>query len=129
MSLLPPPFDKYDFSGIGNASATAVMALLLANPGTTFLATGVLGKIIYLVLSKIFSALASFGLVILNVGAEQIATAVEKSGFDGSFSNAYTLIDQLNSTGHGLTSEQVTAIDAPVISAFEKFAKLTRTKS
>jgi len=129
MGILPPAAEKYDFTGIGNASAAVIMALLLANPYTSFLTVGLLGKINFKIISWLCSSAASVGLVFLNVGAEQIVTAVDKVGFDGSFDNAFKLIDQINSTGHSLTPAQVAAIDAPVIAQFEKFAKLTRTKS
>lgn len=129
MVSIPPPVTKYDFSGIGNASAAALMAVFLVNPSTTFLTAGIAGKLVYYIASQVFAGLASVGLVFLNVGAEQIATAVSKAGFDGSLDNAYKVMDQLTSSGHGLTAEEVAEIDNPVISQFEKFAKLTRTKS
>ena len=128
MGLLPPSAEKYDFEGIGSASAAGIIALLAANPYTSFLTVGLSGKILYWVLKKFFVALASMGLVLLNVGAEQIATAIDKSGFDGSLDNAYKIIDQLQASGHGLTPEQIKAIDDPVIAQFQRFAKLTRGK-
>lgn len=129
MSLLPAPADKYDFTGIGNASALALMAILAANPATVWLTTGVSGTIFKLVSSKIFSGLASVGVVFLNIGAELVATVVDKAGFDGSMTSSLALVDKIQAAGQTLTPEQISAIDDPVIAQFEKFAKLTRTKS
>lgn len=129
MSLLPPPANKYDFTGIGNASALALMAVLAANPETLWLTTGVTGTIFKLVSSKIFSGLASVGVVFLNIGAELITTVVDKSGFDGSFTSSLKLVDAIQAAGQTMTADQIQAIDGPVIAQFEKFAKLTRSKS
>jgi hypothetical protein len=129
MSLLPPPADKYDFTGIGDASALAVLAILSANPTTAGMTVGVWGTLLKLLLSKLFSALASVGVVFLNVGAELVTTVVLKSDFGGTMDSSLALLSKLQAAGSTLTPEQIKAIDDPVIAAFEKFAKLTRTKS
>lgn len=129
MGILPPSAEKHKLDGIGGASAAAIMAALLANPGTSFLAAGFLGKILYPVLTYVFSALASMGLVLLNLGAENVLGAIEKSNFDGSFESAERLINQIRSTGRELTPEEVKKIDDNVIEQFRKFAKMTRGRA
>lgn len=121
--------DKHDLGGIGDASAALVMAALAANPGTLFLTTGIQGKILFWLLSKAFTKMASVGLVILNVGAENLATAIERSKFDGSFESAERLIEEIRSTGRDMTPEEMSAIDGKVIDQFRKFAKMARKKN
>jgi hypothetical protein len=120
--------EKYDFDGIGAASAAAVMVVLAANPTTAWLTVGFPGKITFWILSSLFNKLASKGVVLLNVGADRLATAVEKSGFDGSWENAYKLMDEIRTVGRDMTLEEITAIDDAVIEKFRRFAKLTRKK-
>ncbi len=128
MSLLPPSSTKHDLSGIGGASAAAIMVVLAANPSTLFLTVGIQGKIIYWILEKIFTRLASSGLVILNVGAEKIDIALDKVHFDGSMDSAEKLIAEIRKTGRELTPEETKAIDEKVFIAFRKFAKISRRK-
>lgn len=125
---MPPNAEKHKLDGMGGASAATILAVLAANPATTFLTTGVLGKILYFVLSKVFTALASMGLVLLNLGAEKVMGAIEKSNYDGSVESAYKLIEEIRSTGRDLTPEEIKAIDDKVIEAFMKFGKMTRRR-
>ncbi len=127
MGLLSPS-DKYKFDGIGSASAAAVMAVLAAEPATAWLTVGIPGKITSAILRMFFSSLASKGVVILNVGAEKLMVALEKSGFDGSIESSYKLIEEIRASGRDLTPEEIKAIDDKVIEQFRKFAKLTRGK-
>ena len=122
------PLVKHKLEGIGAASASAVFAALLSNPTTAALTAGVIGKILYWLLTKFFSALASGGLVLLNVGASRIETMIESSKFDGSWDNAEEFIKAIRDTGRDLTPEEITKIDAPVIDAFRKWASFARKK-
>lgn len=122
------PAGKYSFDGIGAASATIAMAAFATNPATAFLAVGFVGKIVSFVLTKVFSMLASVGLVLLNVGAERIGTIIDQHNFDGSFDTAEKLIDSIRKTGRDLTPEEVKAIDDPVIGAFRKWASFARDR-
>lgn len=128
MSIVPPSAEKHDLDGIGDASASAAIAALAANPSTSFLTAGLSGKILFWILSKFFSALASMGLVVLNVGAEKLSTAISKAGYDGSFESAEKLIEEIRNTGRDLTPEEAKAIDDKVIEAFRKFAVIARKK-
>lgn len=124
--LLPSPKHKLD--GIGGVSAAAAMAALAAFPPTTFLATGFLGRITHFILKRLFTFLASGGLVILNLGAERVLGAIEKSNYDGSWESAQKLIDAIRATGRELTPEEITKIDDGVIAAFRKFGRMTRKR-
>ena len=126
--MLPPSAKKHDFDGIGSASAASVLAVLTANPSTSFLTAGLSGKILFYILKNFFSGLASMGLVILNLGAEKLLGAIEKSNYDGSFESAMNLIDEIRKTGRELTQEEINEIDGEVIVAFRKFAKMTRKR-
>lgn len=128
MPILPPSASKHNLEGIGEASAAAVIAALAANPSTAFLATGLSAKILFFILTKVFSAFASMGLVLLNVGAEKIAVTVEKIDFDGSYESAEAFINEIRNTGRDLTDEEVKKIDDGVIYTFRKFAKIGRKK-
>ena len=66
------PLSKHKLSGIGKATAIMVMASLAANPASLFLTVGVPGQILLFILTKIFTPLASMGLVMLNVGAGRL---------------------------------------------------------
>ena len=77
-------------------------------------------------LTGIFSALASVGLVILNVGAAAVENLIDQHNFDGSFDTAEKLVDSIRQTGKAITPEQAKAIDDPVIAAFRKFASFAR---
>ena len=129
MDILSPSANKYDFDGIGAASASVVFALMAANPATAWLTVGLIpGKIVYYLLSRVFGKFASQGVVILNVGAEKVLVASEKSQFDGTMESSYRLIAEIQATGRDLTDEEMKAIDGPVIEVFRKFARLTRGK-
>ena len=123
------PDQKYRLDGIGGVSASAVMALLAAYPPTSFLTVGIIGKIVYFILKRLFSFLASGGLVILNLGAERLLGAIEKSNYDGSWESAQKLIDSIRATGREMTTEEIIAIDNGVIAAFRKFGKMTRKRA
>jgi hypothetical protein len=122
------PATKYSFSGLGDASATIVLGLLAANPSTTWLATGFVGKVVNVLLSYAFSMAASVGLVLLNVGAERVETMIDQHAFDGSFDSAEKLLEAARQTGHVLTPAEIAAIDGPVIDAFRKFGSFARQK-
>jgi hypothetical protein len=122
------PATKYRFNGIGGASATAVLALLAANPSTTWLATGFVGKVVGALLSYAFSMAASVGLVLLNVGAERVETMIDQHAFDGSFDSAEKLLDAARAAHHDLTPAEIKAIDDPVIGAFRKWGSFARQK-
>lgn len=122
------PFTKRKLNGIGDASATLVLAALAASASTVFLTSGLTGKISFWLLSKLFSTLASLGLVILNVGAEKLLTAVDKAKYDGSWETAEKMMQEIQRTGRDLSPEEIQKIDEGVINAFRKFAKIGRKK-
>ena len=122
------PLSKHDLSGIGGFQASIAFAALAANPSTAGITTGLLGKIVFYFISKLFTALSSLGLVLLNVGASKIETALDKANYDGSFDSAEKAINEIRGTGRELNPEEVAAIDDKVIIAFEKFAKLGKKK-
>jgi hypothetical protein len=122
------PANKYSFNGIGAASAKLVLAALAANPGTAFLATGILGTISSKILTKLFSMLASVGLVILNIGAAKVEVIIDSNNFDNSWDSAEKLIGAIRNTGRELTKEEEKAIDDKVIESFRKFASFARQK-
>lgn len=128
MSIIPPSATKHKLEGIGSASAAAVIAALASNPSTAFLAAGISAKILFFILTKVFSGLASMGLVLLNVGAEKLIVTVEKIDFDGSYKSAEQFIDEIRKTGRELTPEEIKKIDDGVIVTFRKFAKIARKK-
>lgn len=128
MDLLPSSASKYDFNGIGRASASVIMAAIASYPPTAWLAAGLQGKIIFFLLDRFMSSLASMGVVALNVGAEKLLVAAEKSKYDGSFDTAFKLIEQIRATGRDLTEEEIKNIDDAVIKQFRKFARLTRRR-
>lgn len=116
---------KHDFKGIGKASALMVMTAFAGNPATLFLSQGIAGRIINYGLTILFSRLASLGLVVLNVGVVTVETLAEAKEFDGSFDEAFAII---NKKGKGLTDEEIKAIDNKVIAAFRKFAVFGRVR-
>lgn len=122
------PLTKYDFSGIGAASAKLVLAALAANPSTTFLTVGFSGTVVNWILTKAFSMAASAGLVILNVGAEKIETLIAKNQYDGSWDSAEKLLQDARDAHHTLTPAEIAAIDGPVIDSFRKFANLAKAQ-
>ena len=128
MPIIPPSAEKFKLEGIGNASAASILAALATNPSTSFLAAGISAKILFWIISKIFSGLASMGIVILNVGAEKLAVALDKVNFDGSLESAEQFIEEIRKTGRELTPEEIKKIDDSVIEQLRKFAKITRKK-
>lgn len=128
MSIIPPSASKHKLEGIGEASAAAVIAALAANPSTAFLAAGISARILFYILTKVFSGFASMGLVLLNVGADKLIVAVEKIDFDGSFESAEQFIDEIRKTGRDITPEETKKIDDGVIETFRKLAKIARKK-
>lgn len=129
MGFLPPSAEKHRLTGIGEASAASLISALAVNPSTAFLTAGVSGKVLFFILSKVFSWAASVGLVLLNVGAESLLVAAEKSEFDGSYDTAAKLIEEIRKTGRDLTPEEIARIDDQVIETFRKFAKITRKQN
>lgn len=122
------PLTKHKFSGIGAASTSAVFVALASNPATAFLTVGIPGKILSWILIKFFSALASCGLVLLNVGAARIETLVDGKNFDGAWDSAEEFIAAIRNTGRELTPAEIKKIDDPVIAAFRKWASFARKK-
>lgn len=122
------PATKYDFSGIGAAEATLLLAALAATPATLWLTTGIVGAFMRWLLTRVFSMGASAGLVILNVGAERVEGMVDQHGFDGSFDSAEKILDAARDAHQTLTPAQIQAIDAPVINSFRKWASFARQK-
>lgn len=110
---------KYKFDGIGKAGAVATFAALAANPSTLWLTQGFIGKVIFYLLTMLYSRLASAGLVILNVGVAKVEVLIEQKEFDGSFDEAFKII---NAKGGALTEAEKRAIDSKVIAAFRNFA-------
>lgn len=123
------PLGKHKLVGIGGASARLVMAAMAGNPSLAFLSVGLLGKFVAWFLTQFFSALASLGLVILNVGAERMATYFDGNNFDGSLDAAEKMIADIRAQGRDLTPAEIEKIDAPVIAAFRKWASFARRKS
>lgn len=119
---------KYKFWAIGEASASVIMAMMLANPGTAVFAQGFLGKIMFWVFKILCAYLANLGLIVMNVGAAKLEVIADESKFDGSWNTADNLIKKIRDTGRELTPEEIAEIDAPVIAAFEKFATFGRDK-
>lgn len=125
---LPLPLKKHKLDGIGAASASTVFAALMSNPGLAGLTRGFWGKIIFYFLTKIFSSLASLGLVLLNVGAAKIETLIDGKNFDGAWDSADEFIKAIRDSGREMTPEEIKKIDDPVIIAFRKFAGFARAK-
>lgn len=89
---------------------------------------GIPWKILSWILIKFFSALASCGLVLLNVGAARIETLVDGKNFDGAWDSAEEFIAAIRNTGRELTPAEIKKIDDPVIAAFRKWASFARKK-
>ncbi len=117
------PVLKYKFDGIGKAGALATFAALAANPNTIAFTQGILGKIIFWFLTKLYSGLASLGLVVLNLGVAKVELLIDQKEFDGSFDDAFRII---NEKGGKLTDKEKAQIDAKVIAAFRKFGPFSR---
>lgn len=128
MALTTPSAEKHKLEGIGAVAAAAILAVLAANPSLAFLASGFVGKIVFWFLTKMFSRLASMGLVLLNVDAEKLLVAVDKIDFDGSWETSEKLIDEIRKSGRDLSDEEIKTIDTEVIKQFRKFAKMARKR-
>lgn len=122
------PAGKHKLIGIGGASAKLIMAAFAGNPSLAFLSVGLLGKFVSWILTQFFSALASVGLVLLNVGAERIETYLDGKSFDGSLDSAEKMIADIRRQGRELTSAEIKKIDDPVIAAFRRWASFARKK-
>lgn len=108
---------KHDLTGIGSASATLTFVALAGSP-LSFLTQGFLGKVTHYILTQIYSRLASQGLVVLNIGVARVQTLVDRKEFDGTFDDAFDLI---NKSGGRLSQDDIKAIDDKVIRALRKF--------
>lgn len=115
--------DKHKFEGIGKAGATG--AFLWLSTSQPWLTSGLLGKIVYWSLTKMFSGAASTGLVLANVGVEAILTHVQEDDFNQAFDEAFKII---NAKGPTLPPEEGKAIDDKVKAALRKFADMSRNK-
>lgn len=112
------PEPNYQYEGIGKAGALVIFAWLAASP-FAFLTTGILGKIVFFIVSKITTYAATKGVMILNVAIADIQTIAQKDDFDGSFDEAFK---EIHGNRDKLTPAQKKAIDDKVIAAFRKFA-------
>lgn len=112
---LPP--QKYKFDGIGKFSAVMIMTSLAANPSTVALTTGIVGKIVYAFLKKATSYMASYGVVIANIGIERVDEMIEKGNFDDSLSDE--VFSEINS---GVSPERGAELDQAVRDALDQFA-------
>jgi hypothetical protein len=119
---LPPAATKYEFDGIGKAGAMATFAALALNPATLPLTQGFWGKILFYALTWFYARLASVGLVVLNIGIANVETLLQEKEFNGSFDEAFQIINQ---KGGKLTEAEKASIDAKVIAAFRKFGVFT----
>lgn len=108
---------KHELTGIGSASATLTFVALAGSP-LAFLTQGFLGKITHYILTQVYSRLASQGLVVLNIGVARVQTMAERKDFDGTFDEAFELI---NKRGGKLSDAEAKKIDDRVISALRKF--------
>lgn len=108
---------KHKLDGIGSASATLTFLALAGSP-LAFLTQGFLGKITHYILTQIYSRLASQGLVVLNIGVAKVQTLAEQREFDGTFDDAFDLI---NKSGGRLSADDIKAIDDKVIRALRRF--------
>lgn len=124
MGIIPGIAGKHKFSGIGKTGATGVFLWLSSsNPGLT---SGFFGKLLYWVLTKFFSSAASAGLVMMNVGVENVLVMDQKNDYDGSFDEAFKIINEKGL--NNLTQEEKDAIDEKVKEAFRKFVDMSRNK-
>lgn len=119
---------RHKFEGIGEAGAAMVLAGLKANPSTTGLANGFVGKAIFFIVKVILMYFASLGLIVLNVGAAKLEAVVDKNDFNGAWDDADKIIAKFRETGRTMTEAEALAIDIPVIVAFRKFGSFARGK-
>ena len=111
------PNQKYDFSGIGKGSALLLFTALAAGSGA-FLTQGIVGSVIFWLATKFFSYMASLGLILVNVGVANVQTLSQQKEFDGTFDDAFRIINSKK-----ITKEEGDAIDNKVIAVFRKFAR------
>lgn len=109
---------KHEFEGIGSAGATAIMLLLTSVPWLSWLTTGLMGKITWMLLKIGSMWAASKGLIFFNIGIAKVQTLIEHKQFDGTFDEAFRII---NERGSKLTEAERKAIDAKVIAAHLNF--------
>lgn len=119
---------KHRLEGIGSASAAVIMVALAANPQTTFLTIGILGKIVFFVFKLVCMFLANIGLIVMDVGAAKLEVIIDEENFEEGWDRAENLIKRIRATGRELTDEEIAAIDGPVIDAFRKFASFARDR-
>lgn len=109
---------NYDYSGIGKAEAVLLFSALASSPWVV-LTNGLLGTVVFGVLTKICTFFANYEVLIVNVGVTDLQVLLQKGDFNGSFDDAFKAI-------HGnpdrLTPQEKAKIDAPVKAAFRKFA-------
>lgn len=108
--------DKYDFGGIGRASATLIFSLLVDSP-LAFLTVGPVGQVTFYLLTKLFSHFANQGLVLFNIGISNVQTMAAQKDFDETMKEALDAVKNKSA----LTDAEKKAIDDKVIAAFDKF--------
>lgn len=113
---MPLPPQKYKFDGFGKWNAIIVMRLLVATGWGVSLTTGLPGKITYWILKRVGSYMASYGVVLGNIGIERVEELIEKGNFDDSLSD-----EIFSELAKGVTPERGKEIDDKVIDAFDKF--------
>lgn len=109
--------NKYDFEGIARAGALLQFTALAAS-GAAPLTNGILGKFTFFLLVQLNKFLASNGLILLNIGVENVSTIIRKENFDSTLEAAF---DAVHGNPDRLTAEEKKEIDDKVISAFDKF--------
>jgi hypothetical protein len=119
---------KHKFDGIGQTAASIIMAGLAANPSTAILASGFLGKVMFIIFKYICMMLANLGLIVMNVGAEKLETIVAAGDFDGSWEKAEEMLNKIRQEHREMTPDEIKKIDDGVITAFRKFASFGRVR-
>ena len=109
---------KYKFDGIGRAAATWQFALLATTPLAP-LTNGFFGKVVFYFLVRLNMALASYGLIMLNVGISNLQIDAQEKEYSKVIDNA---LEKVRNKNGKLTKEEADEIDAQVIAAFERFA-------
>lgn len=109
---------KYRFEGIGKLGATLMFSALAASP-LAWLTNGLVGKIVFFLLTEFSMFLSNHGLIILNMAIADLKTLSEKKNFDGAFDDAFK---EIHEKRERLTPEEKKRIDDKVISAFRDFA-------
>lgn len=109
---------KYDFKGIKALGAAALRGALASSPYSAWALK--FGGLTDLALEALANWLANKGLMILNLGAIQIAGEIDQAGFDKAMDKAIEEI-KLKGGRERLTAAQKKAIDDEVIKAARKF--------